>query len=279
MVIAIVIIVFVVKVITYQKSEYYLQTNIPYSIFRNDKGRVGEYQAFKALEYITGPRRFLFNCFIPKQNGGSTELDIIMLHETGVYVFEVKNYGGWIFGSENQKEWTQTLPNGAKAQKEKFYNPVIQNNSHVKWLKQFIDDESLCYQSYVVFSDRSVFKDVHVSGTSTIVLHLSQLCESVMNKISNGIICLTTTQIEELYNKLYPLTQKTEIEKYAHYVDVQSAKSPVKKEAIGSALGSPCPWCGGKLVLRTAKNGKWTGNQFFGCSNYPKCKYIKNIER
>ena len=38
-----------------------------------------------------------------------------------------------------------------------------------------------------------------------------------------------------------------------------------------------CPYCGGKLVLRTAKQGPYAGNQFYGCSNYPKCKYIKNI--
>lgn len=34
-----------------------------------------------------------------------------------------------------------------------------------------------------------------------------------------------------------------------------------------------CPDCGGKLVLRTGKYGK-----FFGCSNYPKCKHTNKIE-
>ena len=31
-----------------------------------------------------------------------------------------------------------------------------------------------------------------------------------------------------------------------------------------------CKWCGGKLVLRKGKNG-----EFYGCSNYPKCRYTK----
>ena len=31
-----------------------------------------------------------------------------------------------------------------------------------------------------------------------------------------------------------------------------------------------CPKCNGKLVIREGKYGK-----FYGCSNYPKCKYIK----
>lgn len=35
-----------------------------------------------------------------------------------------------------------------------------------------------------------------------------------------------------------------------------------------------CPKCSGDLILRTATRGANTGKQFYGCSNYPKCKYI-----
>ena len=33
-----------------------------------------------------------------------------------------------------------------------------------------------------------------------------------------------------------------------------------------------CPKCNDRLVLRTGKYGK-----FYGCSNYPKCKFTKQI--
>lgn len=36
-----------------------------------------------------------------------------------------------------------------------------------------------------------------------------------------------------------------------------------------------CPRCGGKLVLRTAKKGAHSGNQFLGCSSFPKCRYTR----
>ncbi|MCD8294480.1 MAG: topoisomerase DNA-binding C4 zinc finger domain-containing protein, partial [Clostridia bacterium] len=32
-----------------------------------------------------------------------------------------------------------------------------------------------------------------------------------------------------------------------------------------------CPMCGGKLVLRRGKFGA-----FYGCSNYPECKFTLN---
>jgi len=38
-----------------------------------------------------------------------------------------------------------------------------------------------------------------------------------------------------------------------------------------------CPQCGGDLQIRTAHKGDYAGKQFLGCSNFPKCKFIKNI--
>jgi ssDNA-binding Zn-finger/Zn-ribbon topoisomerase 1 len=36
-----------------------------------------------------------------------------------------------------------------------------------------------------------------------------------------------------------------------------------------------CPQCGGELVKRIARKGPNAGKEFFGCRNYPKCRYIK----
>ena len=35
-----------------------------------------------------------------------------------------------------------------------------------------------------------------------------------------------------------------------------------------------CPKCGSKLIIRDGKNGK-----FIGCTNYPKCRFTKNMEK
>jgi len=39
-------------------------------------------------------------------------------------------------------------------------------------------------------------------------------------------------------------------------------------------LNGTCPSCDGVLLVRKSRYGK-----FLGCSNYPKCKYTKNIEK
>lgn len=38
-----------------------------------------------------------------------------------------------------------------------------------------------------------------------------------------------------------------------------------------------CPRCGRELVLRIAKKGDNAGNQFYGCSGFPKCRYIRQL--
>jgi len=38
-----------------------------------------------------------------------------------------------------------------------------------------------------------------------------------------------------------------------------------------------CPQCGALMALRTAKSGKNSGSQFWGCTNYPDCKGTSRI--
>jgi restriction system protein len=38
-----------------------------------------------------------------------------------------------------------------------------------------------------------------------------------------------------------------------------------------------CPQCGSQLTIRTARRGNNAGKQFWGCSNYPRCKYTRTI--
>ena len=58
----------------------------------------------------------------------------------------------------------------------------------------------------------------------------------------------------------------TDYEKHKKHIKyVEKVKSKKQEENI-----SKCPKCGGNLVLRTGKYGK-----FIGCSNYPKCTYTK----
>jgi len=40
-----------------------------------------------------------------------------------------------------------------------------------------------------------------------------------------------------------------------------------------------CPKCGGELIERLATKGQYAGQKFWGCSNFPKCKFTKKAEQ
>ncbi len=60
-------------------------------------------------------------------------------------------------------------------------------------------------------------------------------------------------------------------------ISVASPNFPVAAEKPGAF--PHCPKCGSEMVLRTAKSGSNQGEQFWGCSNYPRCRGILKHEK
>ncbi len=279
-----VIVIYVIQDKLYKKTEYYDQTKNSYLSVLFDKGRLGEFYTYKYLKPLDGYRRYLFNLYIPKEDEETTELDVVLLHESGIYVFESKNYSGWIFGTETQKYWTQTLPVGrGRSQKNKFLNPILQNKGHLKWLQAFLADQTLPFYSYIVFSDRCTLKKINLTSDEHYVVKRYDLLSAVRQNIVKAGKRLSPEKIDALFENLYPLTQIDEVGKIAHIKNIQqktqkSVSKPTSLvEVTPETAESTCPRCGGKLVIRTAKKGERQGKQFLGCSNFPKCRYIEDL--
>lgn len=307
----------------YKNSAYYQITKLPYFSVQHNTGRYGEYLTYKHLQRLeTDGAKFLFNVYVPKENGETAEIDVLMIYRKGIFVFESKNYSGWIFGSENQKNWYQTLPNGrGRSHKEHFYNPIMQNRSHIKHLKAFLG-EQIPMRSIVVFSDRCTLKSVQIRSENISVINrhnIVSVVSDICNQIPNDL--LTDHDVMEIYNKLYPYTQVDEVAKMQHIANINKNLCPQqipkkdetspetasqnRTETVGEQQNAAtidttseasvvddtepaepdhaeqkalkCPKCNGDLILRTATRGKNAGKQFYGCSNYPKCRYIQNI--
>jgi len=85
---------------------------------------------------------------LPRANGGSTQIDHIIVSVYGIFVIETKNYKGWIYGSENKRQWTQVFQNGSKF---KFQNPLRQNYLHIKTLADLLGLELSYFHSMIAF--------------------------------------------------------------------------------------------------------------------------------
>ena len=98
-----------------------------------DKGTSGEFMIYSHLEKLGEPNRLLPHLHLPKSDGTTIDIDLVMIARTGIYVFESKNFSGCIFGDEDSRYWTQTMKRGPKQQ---FYNPIWQNESRISSLKR-----------------------------------------------------------------------------------------------------------------------------------------------
>lgn len=49
------------------------------------------------------------NVTLPTDDGGTTQIDHIIVSQYGIFVVETKNLKGWIFGSQDKKMWTQKI--------------------------------------------------------------------------------------------------------------------------------------------------------------------------
>ena len=289
----------------YHEGAYYQITKTPYHGLQSDLGKYGEYLIYKQLKHLeeTGGK-FLFNLYIPKENEETTEIDVLLICPKGLFVFESKNYSGWIFGNEFQKTWTQTLPQGRDSRKEHFYNPIWQNQAHMKHLKNLLG-EHLSMRSVIVFSERCTLKNVNVQSIDIHVINRYDIKDLFSTLCGEDIPdSLTETEIADIYNKLYSYTQVSSEVKTQHIANIEKnlglsqetvveqvveetviapivAEEPVVTEADAPVENTQllkCPKCGGTLVLRTAKRGPHAGKQFYGCEGYPKCRYVEEVE-
>lgn len=128
----------------FYKTTYHKITHNSYRKIQKDKGAYGEYQIYQNLaSYERDGAHFLFNCYLPWRSGETTEIDALMIHHSGIYVFESKNYGGIIAGKEADEYWTQTLPaKGHSMTQNTFFNPILQNHSHISCLKELLSREA-----------------------------------------------------------------------------------------------------------------------------------------
>lgn len=116
------------------------------------------------------PKAIFHDLYIRKPNGEYTQVDIAVATKAGLIIFEVKDYSGWIFGSEHQKYWTQVLAYGKE--KHRFYNPVMQNDGHIRAIRQSLpQNPDIPVYSVIVFFGNSVLKNVTCNADNTYLIY------------------------------------------------------------------------------------------------------------
>lgn len=230
----------------------------PANIGKNGEKRVARKLSWLSKEYV------VLNDILLPTHCGTTQIDHIVVSPYGVFVFETKNYKGWIFGHENSEEWTQSLLGkktfwGWSSEQHKLRNPIRQNMAHAKAVKAILKEVgNFVIIPIVVFSDRA---ELNITTPNNIVVNWCNL-RSVIK--SYKMPCIAQEDIERIVRKISFANITTEGSREAH---VSNVRTTLQKKEM-AIINRKCPRCGGNLVERKGRYGN-----FLGCSNYPRCGF------
>ncbi len=206
------------------------------------KGWRGERAVQAAIRRQLNPLIYvdMHNVTLPTADGGSTQIDHLIFSPYGLFVLETKNYQGWIFGTEKQREWTQQI----FRKRSRFQNPLRQNYKHIKTLQSLLDIAPEHLHSVIAFVGDCEFKTempAHVTRGLGFVGHIQSFTQPVWSP----------EQMQALLDKLEELRlqpdRATDRRHVAHVRQLQAASKARKPrqepvaEAAAHLVKPPVP--------------------------------------
>ena len=226
---------------------------------RKNKGDIGESRISILNEIGLDENHIgLDNILILLPDGGTTQLDHIVVSPYGLYIIETKNMGGWIYGNEYDSQWTQVL----YKQKYTFQNPLRQNYKHCQVIASALNLDNSLVHSVIVFIGDSEIKTplpANVCNGGTAYLNYIKQPREARIPLPELPRLIAAIQKLRLENSGENCTR--------HIAYIEQIRSEPR-----------CPRCGGKMEKRIAKNGPHAGKAFYGCSKYPRCHGTRPIE-
>lgn len=150
------------------------------NLYKQQVGRKGELDLSHLIKLIPFGT-VIRNVYIKNKQGQPvTEIDMILVHTTGIYVFEMKNHTGFFDNVSNSSYWNKYYTYFDKSVNQtvfkpvgKIYSPVLQNMGHIKSLRGLFEEKGLPTNvpifSYVVFGHNARLRTEYADSFLKIV--------------------------------------------------------------------------------------------------------------
>lgn len=223
------------------------------------KGASGEAMVGILLKGLPDDQYIVIHNLLLRTEKGTSQLDYVIVSIYGIFVIEVKNYVGYITGSEKASLWTQTIYHT----KHQFMNPIHQNYGHVKAIENLLQKSEVIKMPIFPIVAFSGEAHLHVKADNSEVILWGDLKNAIRKH--SGVIVMDATEMKRLAGLLQSQNVDSKETRQEHIQQIQDEKKKIQANI--------CPRCGGQLVARKGKYGT-----FLGCSNYPKCRYTRHTE-
>ncbi len=281
------------------KAQDEIKNKIEKEIAITKAGIAGEENIFFELKNSNMNLVVLHDIYIETKDGQSAQIDFIVVTPKFIYLIECKNLYGNI-EIDAKGNFIRSMEYGGKKYREGIYSPITQNNRHLAVLKECRAEEKnsflgaifrKSYENYykslivlanpkTVVNDRYAKKEVkeQVIRADQLITFIKKM-ETESNNVESSKKNMLSLAESILANNIEE--RKDYTKKYDELLN--EIKDTVKTEVTETKKLMPdekliCPKCGAALVLRTAKKGENAGKNFYGCSAFPKCRFVRDID-
>lgn len=269
-----------------------------------DAGIYGEKAVRYELENSHIPMFILHDLYL-EHNGLTAQIDYLIVTRKHEFVVECKNLYGNIEITSNG-DFVRTFSYGRHVKKEGIYSPITQNRRHLELIKQIRGAEKgnfltkAIFEKYFYEEYRSV---VVLANPKTVlnaryakkevreqVIKADQLAEHI-RKVDNDPKkeAVSEKNMESLARFFLDIHKEQKMDYTAKFRNVQgdTKEQPTTTESQIEEVPETqpettqqilCPKCGAIMIKRKANKGANAGKEFYGCSKYPRCRGIVNIQ-
>ncbi|WP_083233727.1 NERD domain-containing protein [Planctopirus hydrillae] len=200
--------------------------------------------------------RQFHNIVVPTSNG-TTQIDHLIVSTYGLFVIETKNMKGWIYGNEQDSQWTQKF----RGTSYRFQNPLKQNYRHLCCLEEHLGLPRTCMHSIIFFIGEAELKTPMPGNVLTHGL------SSYIRRHREPL--LSEQDVEQIIAAIQELKRDRTLNHATHMASLADRHSSTTR----------CPKCGSDLIERQSKKGDHPGSTFLGCKSYPRCRFTRQLSQ
>jgi len=248
-----------------------------------------------------GERNILLHDIRIEHKGRVAQFDHILITRIGIILLESKSFAG-LLAINNDNSMTVTY---GKSVVKTFPNPIEQNNRHMKVLNEFIKDNLEMSARFKLMGgvriDSRVLIHPHTTVTNDDLPEGFERSDSFATKRLNEVETMSVVKVFGAVSTVLLREQTKALSELlvAHHKPIQfdyskkyRVSNRVQEQKIDKRDSIPlevvkkevekCPRCEeGSLVKRKRKSTKYAdkykSDEFYGCSQFPKCKYTQEI--
>lgn len=206
----------------------------------------------------------LHDVLIDGADGYTSQIDLVLVGNRGVYVVEVKNFSdAKIYGDTRKSKWSYYK----HGKKYEIYSPLAQNRKHVEYLKRFLSDfGDIPFFSIITMVCEDFKVSGELDGSTVLCSSLPAMRRGMRIMTEDKPKVIDDSQKQAIFDYIQSKQLAGKEARKAHKEQVISYKENLEELEKQNL----CPYCKTELVLRKGRNG-----EFYGCQNYPKCRFTR----